>query len=116
MSTTGERLFTRGSWAEGARRPVNRVVSDAVQTAEAFSVTKAQLPITKEGHQWRMAGEDSDLSVISGSDHGIGLPFEQNCFRRDHRNFEHRYAFARRWAASTTPSIAPCMKKACSGY
>src|SRR5450759_3482553 len=36
-----------------------------------------------------MTGQDSDLAVVRGRDHGIRLALEQNGFRRDYRYLEH---------------------------
>src|SRR5205085_3539164 len=72
------------------------------------SGSDAQLAVAKQRHQGRMTGENSNLAVVGGGDYRIRLPLEQHRFGRDNRDFEHQAD--RRLAASTTPSMPPCMK------
>src|SRR6202022_4089573 len=79
------------------------------------AVPEAQLAVAEQCHERRMAREDANLSIESRRHNGVRLALEEHSFRRDHRDLEH-YALASRCAASTTPSMPPCMKNACSGY
>src|SRR5688500_12771001 len=95
------------------------VVDDLQKAAldpEPLPGTRAEpkLALAEQRHHWGMAREDAHLSVERRGDDGLRGTLEQHGLRRDDRNGEHDQPCSF-LAFSTTSSMPPAMKNACSG-
>src|SRR5260221_11844234 len=83
------------------------------KTADGLTATHRQPAMPKQGHEWRMIRQDTDVAIERGRRDRIGVPLEHRGFRRDNRDMHHGYAqtlpAASCLARATTSSIAPCM-------
>ena len=95
----------------------NLVVHDLEKStldAESRPRAEPEVALAEKGHHRRVTREDADLTVERRGDDGIRRPLEQHRFRRDDRDGEHDQPCSF-LAFSTTSSMPPAMKNACSG-
>src|SRR6476619_2560910 len=82
--------------------------------AEACARAEPKIAFAEQGHHRCMPAEDAHLAVERRGDDGIRRPLEQHRFRRDDRDGQHDQPCSF-LAFSTTSSMPPAMKNACSG-
>src|SRR5690242_942505 len=77
--------------------------------------THAQDTLAEESHQRRVAGENAHLAVERRRDDRVGRALVQHGLGRDDGDVEHASQPCSFFAFSTTSSMPPAMKNACSG-
>src|SRR3954471_23370825 len=90
LSASGQRSNGRRLLRHHPNLVVQHLHESAADPEAPTRTAEAKLALSEQGHQRRVAAQNSHFTVVGGRDHCFRFAFEQHGFRRNDRYVKHR--------------------------